>query len=267
MTPLPLTQPTATTCAATAVSSDGRYVVGDCYLGGVDERFRWSEDTGLLIIPGLNAVAISDDGSTAAGSSSVPARWTAAGGIKTLPNLPDPSSGNSIYVNYVGGMSADGTIIVGSMYNQAFRWTSASGTAALGTDAWAAGGVNSDGTFIVGGRSLSCSEAYLWTATAGFVGLGNPPGTACGGFASDVSDDGSVVVGAIKVGSTHRPTIWTAKTGMLDLEVEINRSGVDLAGDTLAFDGSSIAISGSGKVIVGSLKTMIGFEAFRAVLP
>ena len=58
--------------------------------------------------------------------------WTAAGGLVGKGVLQDPNSGLN---GSVAGISADGSVVVGTHYGignlYAFRWTSASGFAAL----------------------------------------------------------------------------------------------------------------------------------------
>jgi probable HAF family extracellular repeat protein len=81
------------------------------------------------------------------------------------------------------GVSADGSVVVGSAYNaagdpRAFRWTAAHGMQDLGTlggDGSEATGVSADGSVVVG-RAVKTPQgserAFRWTAARGMQDLG-----------------------------------------------------------------------------------------------
>lgn len=143
-------------------------------------------------------------------------------GLGTLP-------GASSSVAY--DSSADGSAVVGESGGEAFLWTEATGMVGLGglpgLPYSIANGVSADGSTVVGisyhvteqgGEIVLASEAFVWTAGTGMVGLGNLPGTTSS-EATDVSADGSTVVGACSVGLAEplEAFVWTAATGMVGL--------------------------------------------------
>ena len=163
---------------------------------------------------------------------------------------PGPIVGSS-----ARGLSPNGTIVVGSVFNgatlpttnwQAFRWTNSGGLVGLGNLAAGIPGadttglsVSSDGSVVVG---VSAGGAFRWTAGGGMVTLG-------GGTARDVSSDGSVVVGN-SGGTAFR---WTAGGGLVSLG--------DLAGG--AVSSSANSVSSDGSVVAGMGTSASGTEAFR----
>ena len=114
------------------------------------------------------------------------------------------------------GVSADGSIVVGSSYFfdgeatvlRAFRWTEAEGLFDLGLPA---GGMNScagsrvsaGGSVVVGNHGFTVEGFYeprngvIWT----HADTSSPEATAFGEmyFANDVSADGSIVIGATRL--------------------------------------------------------------------
>lgn len=90
-------------------------------------------------------------------------------------------------------------------------------------------------------------------ASPAFLGLGDLSGGAVLSVASDVSADGSVVVGYSESSSGTEAFRWTASTGMVGLG--------DLPGG--AFSSSALAANADGSVVVGSSDSGFGGEAFR----
>lgn len=135
--------------------------------------------------------------------------------------------------------SYDGSVVVGNNY----RWTAAGGAqdlGGLGSTGSAAFGVSADGTTVVGQSSgPNGAEAFRWTEATGIQGLGFLPATNNLSRASDVSADGSVVVGS-GYGGAFR---WTPETGMVNLEL------VGLLNEP--FHGQPNAISADGSTVVG----------------
>src|SRR5690606_32961178 len=135
----------------------------------------------------------------------------------------------------VGGVSADGAVVVGTLNpalafeRSGFVWTQAGGMGLVGnvglgttlTKRFTATGVSNDGGVIVGTASDDMlvedgtgmwARAYMWTSVDGFVDLGSlagspyPVSTGLG-----VSGDGRVVVGsAFNVASEYRGFRWKA---------------------------------------------------------
>jgi probable HAF family extracellular repeat protein len=153
------------------------------------------------------------------------------------------------------GVSADGSVVVGSAQNaagqwRAFRWTAARGMQNLGTlggDSSEARGVSADGSVVVGWARNAAGQwrAFRWTAARGMQNLGTLGGG--GSAAYGVSADGSVVVGwASKAAGRWRAFRWTASGGMEDLNVtyaSLLTDGSKLAG--------AFAISPDGRYIAG----------------
>jgi len=81
--------------------------------------------------------------------------------------------------------------------------------------------------------------------------------------ASDVSSDGSVVVGIGFDATGVRAIIWDSVNGIRDLNTVLTNLGVDLTGHTLQF---AIGISADGTKIVGLTQGPSGLEAFLADL-
>ncbi len=112
------------------------------------------------------------------------------------------------------GVSGDGSAAAGYSWETpdsftAFRWTEGAGCESLGylpgKDATIAGKISQDGTTVVGNAHQSPwntdpwdreTEAFRWTEGGGIQSLGIPGGYS-GTAASNVSGDGSVVVGNV----------------------------------------------------------------------
>jgi probable HAF family extracellular repeat protein len=211
--------------------------------------------------------AVSADGSVVVGTACTTGhtycgsfeawRWTNGGGMTSLG------------AEFAGEVSADGSVVVGGTNGfEAFRWTSNSGMVGLGylpgdTSSWVSG-VSADGSVLVGGSSPSVdgfygaeAEAFRWTSDGGMVGLGYLPGGDFHSAASDVSADGSVVVGTSRasvdgfyVAEAFR---WTSDGGMVGLGM-LAESDESFVSD----------VSADGSVVVGTSYTELHrSEAFR----
>ena len=239
------------------------------------EAFRWTAETGFVrlgnlggMLPYSAAIGISADGSVLVGSSRSPESDPNGKGWEE-PMLWSESSGMVGLGNLEGGLfdglavaaSADGSVIVGrssstlapNTNGEAFRWTAQTGMVGLGvlvdvgyfnySLAW---GVSADGSVITGtARMENGCEAFRWTQTDGMVTLGDLPGTEIPStFATDISADGSVIVGYSGFCAGINPEKafrWTAATGM-----------VDLGGLPGASDSRARQVSADGSVVVGS---------------
>lgn len=217
--------------AARGVSAGGGVIVGEMQTVSGLRAFRWSNDEGLVSLGTI---------------------FSAAGALSRA-----------------GGVSADGSVIVGSStvnhgVVQAFRWTEASGMVSIGDLPGGganseANGVSADGVFIVGGGTTSIGrEAFRWSEAGGFEALGDFAGGAFDSLAYACSSDGSVVVGS---GSTElgiEAFRWTVEGGM-------ERLG-DLPGGEVA--AAALAVSADGSVVVGlgSGKDGPSFSNFEAFI-
>lgn len=216
------------------------------------------------------ANAISADGRVVVGRAVSPGfpdgqafRWTQAGGMVGLGDLPGAGTHSSAHA-----VSADGLVVVGyglfpNTLNgaEAFRWTAASGMVRLteilppqtiNTDAYA---VSANGEFVAGLIDTpSGREAFRWSAATGLVGLGDLEGGSFASTATGISADGSVVVGEGRSAEGDEAFRWTAASGMVGL-------GFLLAGA----DQRSVAtdVSADGDLVVGFNTSAAGSQAFR----
>jgi probable HAF family extracellular repeat protein len=145
-------------------------------------------------------------------------RWTENEGIQELSGLERRRS-------QARDVSADGSVVVGWLYNdagdyRAFRWVNGvvEELGTLGGQRSLARAVSANGRFVVGAASDSTErlQAFLWTPDRGMIPLG-----ALGNSWSDaaaVSADGSVVVGwSPNAYGWVRAFRWTPQRGMEDL--------------------------------------------------
>jgi probable HAF family extracellular repeat protein len=187
-------------------------------------------------------------------------------GLGDLPGGPFSSTAAAV--------SADGSIVVGSSViatvgnphrpdslEAAFRWTAETGKVGLGDLAGGpvdsgAGGVSADGSVVVGSSAVdvlagreppfqTLYRAFRWTLGQGMVNLGRLQNSHTTSFASDVSADGSVIVGMSGVhpirqvarGEAFR---WRQGSGMVGL------------GELPGYDYSDASgVSADGSVVVG----------------
>lgn len=221
------------------------------------------------------------------------------------------------YSSAAWGLSGDGSTVVGgsvssnsSPNTEAFRWTAAGGIAGLGDLAGGpvhsfANGASYDGQVVVGTGSVGSTNqtgsamAFLWSAAAGVVSLGDLPGGWYYSTGQTINDAGTLVAGGTFSGS-YRASVWSAQTGWLIVESSgwpasavrrLSRNGawgactrgfanqpseafiVDLGGSGLIsaigiLPGGSAAaearaISNDGTVAVGFSQSATGWEAFR----
>jgi probable HAF family extracellular repeat protein len=163
------------------------------------------------------------------------------------------------------GISGDGSVVVGFSSGaqglEAFRWTQAQGTQALGSLGGApfhsaARGISRDGQTIVGqSRSANGLEAFRWTQAQGMTGLGDLPGGAFQSEAIAASANGSVIVGAGTSASGKEAFIWTQANGM---------RGLGAFATGALFESGATAVSRDGVVVVGSSRTAPGNAGFQA---
>ena len=230
---------------AMAISYDGGTVIGlgnyNRGLGG-DQGFIWKESTGIRgigFLPGYvtsQAIGISGDGNVVVGNSSNssghgPAvRWTQAGGMIGLGDLPNGTNDST-----AAGASFDGSVIAGSC--------------------------------LINGTTL---EAFRWTQAAGMVGLGDLPGGQFYSVATAISDDGTLIGGYSTTGTTvgvgYEAFLWDAIHGMRNFkQVLVTDYGLNLTGWTLdRING----ISADGTTFVGDgYDPQNNFRGWVAVIP
>jgi cysteine-rich repeat protein/probable HAF family extracellular repeat protein len=179
-------------------------------------------------------------------------------GVGFLPAIQDSRA---------NGASADGSVVVGSSGNQAFRWTAAGGMVDLGflpgtlLDFTQAFGVSADGSVVVG---WSRGRAFRWTAAGGMVDVGVWPGYLAS-LAYGVSADGSVVVGWTPLVSAQsfggQAFRWTAGGGMVGLgflSPPVSSPPISVA-ESVSADGSVVV----GQDGAGTLSAGSDSKAFR----
>lgn len=247
---------------ATAVSADGRVVVGNSFSGRRSiEAFRWEASTGMVGLgtPGPSdriahsfAQAVSADGSVVVGEMSASNRsgnqafrWDAGQGRVPLHEGDDGATLSS-----ATAVSADGTIVVGRglfgpLESEALRWENGNDGVRFGAlpggpvGTSSARGISGDGRVIVG-RSES-GAAYRWDTEGGFTSdFGFSSGSASG--AEAVSADGTVVVGhAAGRSGIASPFRWHATEGFSSLDLR----------EIGLFRGVAAAVSGDGSIVGG----------------
>jgi probable HAF family extracellular repeat protein len=147
---------------------------------------------------------------------------------------------------YVTGMSADGSIVVGtrSNFGPVFKWSNGvvENIGGVGFQAK----ISRDGKVIVSDAtdSQGITSAAIWQGGTNWRTLGGiPNGKTIDGTVSsayDVSGDGSVIVGlAWHSSGKSRAFLWSAVSGMVDLGSLQNDSS------------RASAVSGNGSVVVG----------------
>jgi probable HAF family extracellular repeat protein len=208
----------------------------------------------------------SNGGAVAVGYASVsvgnrPFRWTPAGGMVALGDLP----GGGVN-GFATGMSADGAVVSGqgssTAGTEAFRWTAAGGMVGLGdftggafnSTAWA---VSADGAALAGdGTTAAGRQAFVWTAGSGMVALGHLPGGGAFSSAHGVSSGGAYAAGSSDAARASEGFVeafrWSAGDGMVGLG--------DLPGGP--FGSFANAISADGSVVVGGSETAAGTMAY-----
>lgn len=255
-----------TNSRASALSADGKSVVGTAWseIGG--EPFIWDKQQGMqrldniltVITPGA-AHDISADGSVVVGRAdfgNVSAfRWQDAG-FQMFGNA-SPSVAN--------GVSADGNMLVGTdnyspgggpapVTGTAFRWTAADGIVTLadlpgGPDCARANDVSANGRIVVGKGDCDASfqvedlgTAVRWVDGGAAESLGSLDGGFwSSSYATAASPDGGSIVGYSSSKLGGEPFLWREGTGMTGLG--------QLPG---ASYGEALDASNDGRFVVGS---------------
>jgi uncharacterized membrane protein len=178
------------------------------------------------------------------------------------------------------GVNADGSVVVGWQdrmdgFRQGAVWDGGVQTIVetpSGDPASEAQDVDAAGEWVVGlGGFATADEAWRWSAATGLEQLGmDCPGCFLPrGFATGISNDGSVIVGFNREFPFGRtvPFVWTEATGMVNLNDFIAAQGIDTGGFDLT---QPFTISGDGRSIGGIGTPPGGFfpsDGFVVTLP
>lgn len=158
-------------------------------------------------------------------------------------------------------VSADGSVVVGTVElaggPSAFRWTATESTIRAGNaEATLYPAVSADGSVVAGAyrRPDFRTEAYRWRIGESIEGLGDLPGGQFNSFASDVSANGQIIVGASTTASGDEAFRWTQPTGIVGIG--------DLPGGRT--ESTAFGVSADGSVVVGdAIGANNRREAFR----
>lgn len=159
----------------------------------------------------------------------------------------------------VHGMSADGTVIVGSVTGvtpqgeettRPYVWRRGAALRTIplppGFAAGAAMAVSFDGSTIVGfarfGANLEHQNAWIWSGLGNVTPLGDLEGGVEVSDAVDVSDDGTIVLGTVRANSRSYAALWRASEGWSVLE-PLPIQYPSSAGGGISGDGSVVALS------------------------
>jgi probable HAF family extracellular repeat protein/autotransporter-associated beta strand protein len=176
-----------------------------------------------------------------------------------------PTGGDVIGMGQPGGISADGTTIVGSSWSiakwegESFRWTAAGGVQFLESAlplASRARGTSADGSVVAGQRFSDYASAFCWSG-----GILKPLAANRSSSINDVSKDGKLLVGSNPANYTIAPvaTKWSVAVSGTSAAVSLG----DLAGGVAESEANRV--SGNGSTIVGWGTSANGVEAFRIV--
>jgi probable HAF family extracellular repeat protein len=265
----------------TAISADGSVIAGVGNTAAGPQAYLWTAATGMVGIGELaggtyqsTVTSMTADGSVIYGSSESfngpeATRWTQSGGIVSLGNFFGPD------FPFLGALgSADGSTIAGGIslpgsyapyIRSSFLWNATDGAIDLNAAARTTRSIHAivdlsaDGSVAVGQGNIDGKlEAVRWTKAGGVEALGE----SFGGYASGISADGRVIIGATHGGGLS--FIWTETTGIKELRSLFTEAGIDLS----TWDNLSVSdVSADGRTFVGGGRHRDGsFEAWMAVL-
>jgi probable HAF family extracellular repeat protein len=227
---------------ARAISRDGQRIAGTSSSPSGSEAFLWTQETGMIGLGSLSSVfqsegrGLSSDGRVVIGYSFrrgyEPFRWTAASGMEGLGDLP----GGSILGDALG-VNADGSVVVGyassSKGQEAYRWSAETGMVGLGglpggSFRSTATAVSADGQTVVGWSSTDSTQAFVWTASEGMIGLTQRPSEGTSKPTSEahcISPDGTVIGGEAQPGGA---ALWINRGAPLRVQDLLLAEGIDV---------------------------------------
>lgn len=248
------------------ISGDGSATVGVAfYLGEFGHAYRYrgpgtyerlSENIPNHL--GSSAFGSNHDGSVVVGgigqrlsateTRTQAVRWNADGSVTQLGFTAYGSS-------YANAISRDGSTVVGNndgFYQDAFRYTDAGGIQRLPnllgnrSGSNVAIGVSGNGQFIVGNSN---DRAVVWhDNTVTELRLSN--GDRAYASPEAVSDDGSVLAGALFVDSDYVAGVWTAATQFIPLTDYLLSYGIQVPSNFITQE--VVALSADGRTFAGN---------------
>lgn len=266
-TPLFIELPTE--ALAYGVGAGGFTVIGGFYSGG---GLYWMPTTGVRMLGGQVAVAISDDGRTIVGDAldatgfEQAAVWLEGGEPRLLGSIAPDARPCDLLLSSAFDVNADGSVVVGLAWNgcgvaRAFRWEESTGVVDLGTltgESTRANGVSGDGRVVVGWEEDHTGPRLgaKWVDGRQEM-IRGPLGPV--GEAHAANSDGSIIVGGrCGLGGLGPPTAWTwtPEDGVRCFPVEVPPDVPDHPYGALMF-----ATSEQGRVIGGALSFGLDSEA------
>lgn len=255
------------------LSANGLYVVGSYYVSGgnLSRGFLWSAAgtpvTGIGAGFGNDSYLshVNNDGTLALGGfynngNSQAFVWKQAGNTETtFAQIANLSSGHNSYLqNVTADLSLALVHVSGNNTSTIYRWVPATGQythldlSSVSLNAYAAG-LSDDGSTVI---ARAGDRVHRWTAagwnmdlTSSIAGVQNadsysPNGYGYGkGRSTNISADGSALVGSYSANSLYKPFFWSTTSGAIDL----------LASMPTAQISSHPIISADGKVVFGGL--------------
>ena len=275
------------------ISGNGAIIAANRLLPGEDGRLRsvpstWTEGTGWSSLARLTQyqsrlVGMSRNGAWSVGYGwnqpddplAQPWVWTMEQGQTVLPVIL-PTYGGEAWA-----VSEDGRVVVGHQFDfpnppelhrrfYATRWAEGNMRALTdetGVQLGQAYACSRDGSVVVGGgqggdpdpRHPNFGQAWYWTEETGGVYLGSHPEAAPGTtyFATDVSADGSTIVGTYYVAAengalSYRGFLWTETSGLVSIQELMAKHGVDYASNWHRIVPTAISATGDAILIAGS---------------
>ena len=242
---------------AYAATYDGSVIVGYSYTASNEHLgFRWTQATGMQMVPMYEVSDVSDDGSFMIGLNV----W----------RTTDGQTGNFGFLNTppnqytsMAACSADGRVAAGfsetsgaNRYNHAVQWTAAGGLQDLGVTSGTESfceAISANGLVVVGQARNSTGfwRAFRRAPGAAQVDQGTLGGPMSASYATNL--DGSVVVGtSLTTGSSasNRAFIWTAPQGLRNLKTVLQTEGAANVANYLLFDATGV--SQDGRTIAGN---------------
>jgi hypothetical protein len=282
---------TAPPIRAVGVSADGSYVTGHSVQTPTQspQPVLWNVHGETLRTLGTDgsATAVSADGRTVFGYGGGAAiRWTLSDSAVT-PQVLRPGTAFMNDATPDGKAAVGHTRFEGATGPSAFRWDQARGAVNLGlltgyNYSWPYS-ISADGTTAAGylhdGGIAGNEEAFRWTQSGGMAGLGDFPGGVFYSAATDVSADGSLVVGWGNTPDGVEYFVWDQVRGMRSLrDVLMSEFGLgeELAGWRLTApsvlpgfgQAHHVLISDDGRVLAGTGLNPLGQkEAWVVTLP